>query len=50
VIVGVSVDSTNSHLEFCAKQGLTFNLLAGEKRLSPVWISNQPAGLQDVFA
>src|SRR5450631_556489 len=24
VIVGVSVDSANSHREFCAKQGLTF--------------------------
>ena len=28
VIVGVSVDSTSSHQEFCAKQGLTFKLLA----------------------
>lgn len=28
VIVGVSVDSTNSHREFCAKQGLTFKLLS----------------------
>ena len=28
VIVGVSVDSTGSHKDFCAKQGLTFNLLA----------------------
>jgi thioredoxin-dependent peroxiredoxin len=28
VIVGVSVDSTNSHREFCGKQGLTFKLLA----------------------
>jgi peroxiredoxin Q/BCP len=28
VIVGVSVDSTGSHQEFCAKQGLTFKLLA----------------------
>jgi thioredoxin-dependent peroxiredoxin len=27
VIVGVSVDSANSHKEFCAKQGLTFKLL-----------------------
>jgi thioredoxin-dependent peroxiredoxin len=26
--VGVSVDSTSSHKEFCAKQGLTFKLLA----------------------
>lgn len=28
VIVGVSVDSADSHKEFCAKQGLTFKLLA----------------------
>jgi peroxiredoxin Q/BCP len=28
VIVGVSVDSANSHKGFCAKQGLTFKLLA----------------------
>jgi peroxiredoxin Q/BCP len=28
VIVGVSVDSTGSHKEFCAQQGLTFKLLA----------------------
>jgi thioredoxin-dependent peroxiredoxin len=28
VIVGVSVDSTGSHQKFCAKQGLTFKLLA----------------------
>ncbi len=28
VIVGVSVDSSGSHKEFCAKQGLTFKLLA----------------------
>jgi thioredoxin-dependent peroxiredoxin len=28
VIVGVSVDSTDSHKSFCAKQGLTFKLLA----------------------
>ncbi len=28
VIVGVSVDSTGSHNDFCAKQGLTFKLLA----------------------
>ncbi|MDA1235712.1 MAG: peroxiredoxin [Acidobacteria bacterium] len=35
VIVGVSVDSANSHQEFCAKQGLTFKLLADtEKEVS----------------
>ena len=28
VIVGVSVDSSGSHKDFCAKQGLTFKLLA----------------------
>jgi peroxiredoxin Q/BCP len=28
VIVGVSVDSTKSHQEFCAKQSLTFKLLS----------------------
>jgi peroxiredoxin Q/BCP len=28
VIVGVSVDSTDSHKDFCAQQGLTFKLLA----------------------
>ena len=32
VIVGVSVDSTGSHKEFCAKQGLTFKLLADTER------------------
>jgi len=32
VIVGVSVDSTNSHQEFCAKQGLTFKLLADTEK------------------
>src|ERR1700733_2984611 len=28
VILGVSVDNANSHQDFCAKQGLTFKLLA----------------------
>jgi thioredoxin-dependent peroxiredoxin len=28
VILGVSVDSADSHKEFCAKEGLTFKLLA----------------------
>jgi len=32
VIVGVSVDSTSSHQEFCAKQGLTFKLLADTEK------------------
>lgn len=35
VIVGVSVDSTDSHKDFCAKQNLTFKLLADtEKKVS----------------
>ena len=35
VVVGVSVDSSSSHKEFCAKQGLTFKLLADtEKKVS----------------
>jgi thioredoxin-dependent peroxiredoxin len=35
VILGVSVDSTGSHQEFCAKQGLTFKLLSDtEKKVS----------------
>lgn len=28
MVVGVSVDSTDSHKDFCAKQGLSFKLLA----------------------
>jgi peroxiredoxin Q/BCP len=32
VIVGVSVDSTGSHREFCAKQGLKFKLLADTEK------------------
>ena len=32
VIVGVSVDSTTSHQDFCAKQGLTFKLLADTEK------------------
>ncbi len=28
VVLGVSVDSVNSHKEFCTKQGLNFKLLA----------------------
>jgi peroxiredoxin Q/BCP len=28
VVLGVSVDSTDSHQQFCAKDGLTFHLLS----------------------
>jgi peroxiredoxin Q/BCP len=35
VILGVSVDTSGSHKEFCVKQGLTFKLLADtEKKVS----------------
>jgi peroxiredoxin Q/BCP len=32
IVLGVSVDSTDSHKEFCAKQGLTFKLLADSNK------------------
>jgi len=32
VIVGVSVDSTDSHKDFCAKQNLTFKLLSDTEK------------------
>jgi thioredoxin-dependent peroxiredoxin len=32
VIVGVSVDSADSHKEFCAKEGLSFKLLADTEK------------------
>ncbi len=39
-IVGVSVDSTDSHKDFCAKQGLHFKLLAdSEKKVSDAYDS-----------
>jgi peroxiredoxin Q/BCP len=31
-IVGVSVDSVDSHVEFCTKENLTFKLLSDEKK------------------
>ena len=35
VVLGVSVDNADSHKEFCAKQGLTFKLLAdSDKKVS----------------
>jgi peroxiredoxin Q/BCP len=43
VIVGVSVDSADSHKEFCAKQGLRFKLLADtEKKVSQDYDSLMP--------
>src|SRR5271154_7348627 len=45
VIVGVSVDSTGSHQDFCAKQGLTFKLLADtEKKVSTEYGSPRKTG------
>jgi thioredoxin-dependent peroxiredoxin len=32
VVVGVSVDSTGSHKEFCAKEGLSFKLLSDQDK------------------
>jgi peroxiredoxin Q/BCP len=32
MVVGVSVDTTGSHKEFCAKQGLTFKLLSDDEK------------------
>src|ERR1700723_3419622 len=32
VVVGVSVDSTDSHKEFCAKEGLSFKLLSNQEK------------------
>jgi peroxiredoxin Q/BCP len=46
VIVGVSVDSTDSHKDFCAKQGLTFKLLADtDKKVSERYGSLRPNGM-----
>lgn len=46
VIVGVSVDSTDSHKEFCAQQGLTFKLLADtNKKVVEQYGSLRPNGI-----
>ena len=46
VIVGVSVDSTGSHQEFCTKEGLTFKLLADtEKKVTDSYGSLRPNGM-----
>jgi len=51
VIVGVSVDSTGSHKEFCAQQGLTFKLLADtEKRVSRQYGSLMNLGVVKIAA
>ena len=46
VIVGVSVDNTDSHKEFCAKESLTFKLLADtDKKVSEQYGSLSPRGV-----
>lgn len=46
VIVGVSVDSVDSHKQFCAKDSLTFKLLADtEKKVSEAYGSLRPNGM-----
>ena len=46
VIVGVSVDSADSHKDFCAKQGLTFKLLSDtDKKVVDEYGSLRPNGM-----
>jgi peroxiredoxin Q/BCP len=46
VIVGVSVDSVDSHKEFCAEQSLTFKLLSDDqKKVVPVYGSLRDNGM-----
>jgi len=47
VILGVSVDSTDSHKEFCAKESLTFKLLAdADKKVTEAYGSlRNPPGM-----
>jgi peroxiredoxin Q/BCP len=46
VIVGVSVDSTDSHKEFCAKESLTFKLLSDtDKKIVEEYGSLSPRGV-----
>ncbi len=46
VILGVSVDSVDSHKEFCAEQSLTFKLLSdSDKKVVPVYGSLRDNGM-----
>jgi peroxiredoxin Q/BCP len=46
VILGVSVDSTDSHKEFCAKESLTFKLLSDtDKKVVDQYGSLRPNGV-----
>src|SRR5713101_8121850 len=48
VILGVSVDSPDSHKEFCSKEGLTFKLLADpEGKIAKVYTGVKPAEHSD---
>ncbi len=49
VVVGVSVDSTDSHKEFCAKEGLSFKLLSDQdkNRRRPVRLHGRSHGRED---
>jgi thioredoxin-dependent peroxiredoxin len=50
-IVGVSVDSVNSHVEFCTKDNLTFKLLSDEKHeVVNTYGSTQKFGANEVAA
>jgi peroxiredoxin Q/BCP len=50
-ILGVSVDSVDSHVEFCTKENLTFKLLADEKhQVVNTYGSTQKFGTNEVAA
>jgi thioredoxin-dependent peroxiredoxin len=51
VVLGVSVDSTNSHKQFCSQQGLTFKLLADtEHKVSATYGSLMNFGVAKIAA
>jgi peroxiredoxin Q/BCP len=45
VVIGVSLDSADSHKEFCTKQGLTFKLLADTNKR----VAEQYGSLRDII-
>src|SRR5262249_39584316 len=51
VVLGVSVDNTDSHKQFCAKEGLNFKLLADtEHKVSKTYGSVMNFGVTEVAA
>ena len=51
VVVGVSVDTTDSHKEFCSKEGLNFKLLADtDKKVSESYGSLMNMGVVKIAA